>query len=232
MKYLLVLICLISVFLIAAVITPDMTPGGFVFKNQDQSVYFGDKENGNYTRIEADGTIVFVGSAGVWDDIRIETSNLRSGGTPPSYAAMPDGIYGVRFDDASVEEVYGNFELPHGYKENSNLEVHIHWMPSTNNTGNSNVQFLYNCAGMNGNFASTATTLSSFAKGSGDIQRHQYSQIGYINGAGKKVSDMCKFTYKRNGTASDDTGTFDMWMFDIDIHYQIDKVGSREMLNN
>jgi len=184
----------------------------------------------NYTNFESDGTMHMAGNATTWEDIVIHASNLRTGSTTPTYADTGDGIYATRFDNAATQDIYGDFETRHSYKENTNLEVHIHWQPSTTNTGNANTQFLYNCANDNSNFSSTVSSFTTLVQGKGDGLRHQYSTLGTINGSLLKIGAICRFSFKRNGTAGDDDATFDMWLYNIGVHFEQDTLGSRQII--
>ena len=80
----------------------------------------------DYSQFEADGTLKFNGAATVYNDIIINAGNLRGGGTPPSFLAFQNNIWQVCFQNSVSDIVYGSFELPHGYMEGTDLEVHLH----------------------------------------------------------------------------------------------------------
>ena len=53
------------------------------------NVKFGDASN--YSTFEADGTLLMVGNATVWDDLRVPLSEPSTGETKPSWAKFPYG---------------------------------------------------------------------------------------------------------------------------------------------
>ena len=69
------------------------------------------------------------------------TPLVKAGGaSAPDDVAYTIGGVGVTrysFDGGNTEErISGSFEIPHDYKPGGTIEVHIHWLPSTNGTGN------------------------------------------------------------------------------------------------
>ena len=96
--------------------------GGAVGNGTDQS-YF-----------ESDGTLRFDGTATVWNDAFVDALSLTGGATdPPVFAAFQNGVYGRRFDNATVMSAHGTIELPHDYKEGTAIDLHVHWSPTTTN---------------------------------------------------------------------------------------------------
>ena len=98
----------------------------------------GDISGGNYTEFEADGTMVAIGDATCWDDIALGSGALGAGASAPDLININNsGIYLYGFAGAAtIEQLYGSFEVPHNYKEGTDLIPHIHWLTTTTNTGN------------------------------------------------------------------------------------------------
>jgi len=163
----------------------------------------------------------------VYNDIIIQASNLRpSGTTPPAFDAFQDSIYAIKFENAQTDIVYGAFEIPHDYKENTDLEVHIHWSPSSTDTGDCVFSFKYSIAGMNGTFGSEATKTFTQA-GSGTVNKHQYvSGNTVIAGSGITIGTIIAFALSR---PTGDAFTGEAWVHSIGIHYQCDTLGSRQI---
>lgn len=69
-----------------------------------------------------------------WDDWRWGGRARSGGGTVPSFAAINGtAIYGYLF--ANGDELhYPEMQLPHDYKEGTDLVPHIHWVPTTSAT--------------------------------------------------------------------------------------------------
>lgn len=181
----------------------------------------------NNTTFEPDGTLVLNGAATVYNDLMTSVINLRGGVTPPTFAVFQNGVYANRFDDANTHIVYGSVEIQHDYKEGTDLEVHIHWSPSTTNTGNARFTFEYTVSNMStGTFGAT-TTLAQVQAGSGTINKHQYLSIGVISGTGRKIGDVIAFALTRTGSDVLDTFTGNAFIHQLGVHYECDAMGSR-----
>ena len=85
-------------------------------------------------------------AAEVWDDLRVAASAVRVpavGG--PDWAQVSDtgkgstGIFSLFFSPTAEESVYFPAQLPHGYKQGSDIEFHVHWMPEVTDGATSNV---------------------------------------------------------------------------------------------
>lgn len=182
----------------------------------------------NYSEFEADGTLKFNGDATVWNDIIITVSNLRPGQTPPVFAAFMGGIYGFRFDAGVTDEVHGAFEIPHDYKEGSNLIVHCHYSPTTINTGNIVFGFEYSY-GTNGQvFTNTLTVTNPPIAALGVVNLVSRTDIVTLTGMGFKVGDIIAFRFFRQNGGTD-TFTGNVFVHSIGVHYESDTMGSRQI---
>jgi hypothetical protein len=183
----------------------------------------------NYTSFEPDGTIVLNGSATVWNDAFVDGLSLVGGATdPPVFAAFMGTVFGRRFDDAKVSSAHGTLEVPHDYKEGTAIDVHIHWSPTTTNTGNCQWGFEYTIANINGTFGATTTPTPVVQAGSGVIAKHQMLDIAQISGTGRKISDVICFRIFRDGNALPDSFTGNAFLHRIALHYECDTLGSRQ----
>jgi len=61
---------------------------------------FGDVTGGNYSKFEADGTLVFYGDATVWEDLRISATTTTTGGSNPA-------PFGQLIDDGNAVPIAG-----------------------------------------------------------------------------------------------------------------------------
>jgi len=162
----------------------------------------------------------------VYDDIIIQAYNLRGGTTPPTYGAFQDSIFGVSFINTQTDIVYGSFEIPHTYKEGTALEAHLHWSPSSTDTGSCVWNFNYSIANpITGTFG-TETLITMTQAGDGTVNKHQYvSGNNTIPGTGRLVGDICVFALSR---PAGDSFTGNAFLHSIGVHYQIDTLGSRQ----
>jgi hypothetical protein len=165
----------------------------------------------------------------VWDDIIILPNNMRGGTTPPSWATVfKDGVYQMCFVNGQSDEVYGSFELPHDYKEGTALYPHLHWSPSSTDTGNCVFTVVYSIAIVNGVFGTTSTALSFTQAGAGVALTNQLiDSSAVIAGTGRKIGDIIVFRLAR---PTGDAFTGDAFLHSFGVHYEIDTMGSRQRL--
>jgi len=160
----------------------------------------------------------------VYDDIIIQAANLRVGTTPPTFATFQDSIYGIKFINAQTDIVYGAFEIPHDYKEGTDLTIHLHWSPDSTDTGNCVWDMRYTIAAVNGTFGSEVTRSFTQA-GSGTINAHQLVNANaVISGSGVVIGTIIAFALSR---PAGDAFTGDAFLHSVGVHYQIDTMGSR-----
>jgi len=199
----------------------------------------------NYTEIEPDGTVKFVGEATVWDDLRVPvTSTKLQGSKDPDFAVAYDnaggtsqGVFTYFFDKATEEEVYFSAQLPHGYKEGTDIIAHVHWYPVANGVSGRTVswglEYLWtNTGGVNGNtvivYANDTTSEDAVLL----ANKHYLTNFAALSGTGKEISSMllCRIFRDATGAGLTDNYDNDVGLIEIDFHYEIDTAGSREVL--
>lgn len=187
---------------------------------------FGD--SGNYAHFEADGTLVFEGNATVWVDSAIEATALAKGASSPDMVLVNDtNIYLYGYDGQAINEsMYGSLEIAHDYKEGTDRYPHVHWMATTDDTGD--VTWILETAVFNGSGCKghVTTTVTDAAAGAWIAVR---SDFPAINGTNIKIGDQLIFSLSRTPAISSDTYTHDAVVTSIGAHYQVDMLGSREM---
>jgi hypothetical protein len=179
----------------------------------------------DYSEFEADGTLKFNGAAVVWDDIIISPFNLRPGGSAPGFTAITTNIYALSFINGNTDIVYGTFELPHCYKEGTDIDIHVHWAPSSTDTGDCVWSFVYSIQNMNGGAFPGEQTISITQAGGGVAKAHQFADgASNIPGGTHKIGTVVVFSLSR---PAGDSFTGDAWLLSVGAHYQKDTVGSR-----
>ena len=202
-------------------------------------VKFGNIATGDYTEIEADGTIELIGDATVWDDIRIVPGAFDLPGTSdPALVAYTPGGSGTAtklWEFQKDDIVTFTIQLPHGYKLGSTVYAHAHWTPGPR--GNEETTALvgwkldYSWADINGAFGSMLSADLKDACTSTD-HAHLMTPDVALTGSGAGASSMMLCNFKRTDTGTDDTwagtssGELPM-LCEIDFHYEISLIGSR-----
>ena len=199
----------------------------------------------NYVEIEPDGTVKFVGDATVWDDLRVPAILTKLGGSKnPDLAKAYDdaggtsqGVFTYFFDKATEEELYFAAQLPHGYKEGSDIVAHVHWFPVANGVSGRTVswglEYLWtNMADVSGNtvIVYANDTIQEDAVLLAD--KHYLTNFAALSGTGKTISSMllCRIFRDATGAGLTDDYDNDVGLLEIDFHYEIDTAGSREVL--
>lgn len=175
----------------------------------------------------------------VWDDIKVPPGSFDRPGVndPTTVLYYPNGgaigvlLYEFQIDDYACFSV----QMPHGYKEGSDIYAHIHWTPGDRgNEESGNIvgwKLDYSWANINSAFTDMQTLdLSDACDGTDHL--HQKTPEAAISGAAKGVSSMLVCNVRRTDTGADDTwvsilpGELPL-LLEIDFHYQIDTIGSR-----
>jgi hypothetical protein len=169
----------------------------------------------------------------VYNDANVGGLVLRTGGTAPGVVQWKDndgdntGIYTVGFDDG--DQGSGSIEVPHDYKEGTDLVFHIHYGINDAPTGTDQIRFdlIYNVQ-RDGTTFVDATTIDS-ADVAVDTQ-YKTGRIDFtaITGTTFKIGDQFNFTIKRT-TAVGDAYAGDVLTQTLGFHYQTDTMGSRSI---
>ena len=189
----------------------------------------------HYLEIEEDGTLVLHGNATVWDDLRVPAQNtkLTPSKSEPAFEELVDGLYVMKFNisNADDESIHFIAQMPHGYKEGSDIYPHIHWCPDSTNTGNVRWQFEYVIANIDGVFASSAISETITEAADGIQHKHQLVSFSPIDGAGLTISHIlvCRLTRLSTSDAAD-TFTGNACFLEFDFHFEKDTIGSRQEL--
>lgn len=187
----------------------------------------------------------------VYDDIRVPLERgALAGGNNPTFTKFKDngagsaGVFAYSFSDQAIagneEELFFSVQLPHNYKEGTDLKPHIHWTPAVSGAADQFVKWglEYTIANMNGTFGNTGIITSdassaSTATTSGDSTltagKGYLTEIGTISGSGVQISAMLICRVFRNSSHADDDLAQAAFGFEVDFHHQIDTLGSRQL---
>lgn len=201
----------------------------------DGGLRIGDSSAGaptNYTKFESDGTLVFNGTATVFNDANVGAMML----TLPA-ASQPDevqfkdeagadtGVYSWGF--AIGEKVSGAIEIPHDYKDGTNLTFHVHWQGITapaGGTDNVKWQLTYTVA----HLTDTLNAVTTIVKEDAYTTQYAFARTDFaaITGTDFDIGDQFLFTLTRIAASADDYAG-DAIVATVGFHYECDTVGSR-----
>jgi hypothetical protein len=165
-----------------------------------------------------------------WDDLRVPMQNTRINPTKsePAFEEWIDGIYAYRFeaDNDAEESLHFSAQIPHGYAEGTALRPHLHWAPSSTDTGDVVWEFEYVYASVDETFQSSAINSTKTQAAGGVADHHQLVEFDPIPGDQLRISAMIHCRLTRLGDDGDDTFTGDAIPLEFDFHYQKDSDGS------
>jgi hypothetical protein len=184
------------------------------------------------TEFLSDGTQVLNGEATVWKDSNFGAISLGTGASAPDRIAWRGGDIQTRaFDgNAILEQVYWGDEIQHDYKDGTDLVVHIHWAPVNANAGD--VKWFVDYTVEEGGNISSGT-LSVVSTAPGVAWQEQRVDIGTISGTGVTFGHQLGFRLYRDPSDAEDTyGSDAAISFTVGYHYEIDRIGSRNITSN
>lgn len=185
----------------------------------------------------------------VWDDLRVALGAGSTGASNPPTATqfMDDGsssigVFAFEFGDVTAineNQMFFNAQLPHRYKQGTDLGAHIHWSPVSSGAAGEFVKWglEYTWVNIDGTFgnttiitsdASAAGTATTSGDASLTTKKHYITALGTISGSGKNISSMLICRVFRNSSHADDDLAAGAWAFEVDFHFEIDTMGSRQ----
>jgi len=192
----------------------------------------------------------------LWEDLRVNAGAIRPGGNSPTWgtvaanAPFNGNLNRWWFDWNAVheDEVEFEAELPHNYKEGTNIECHVHWVPEAGAGANACVKWglEYTWANQGSTFPATTTIYTDATDDSTQtvqaenlvVSRH-YVSVFEVDGVGvhgdpavidgtepKTMSSSIVCRLFRNTSHADDDYNDEAGLLHVDFHYQVDGPGS------
>lgn len=184
-----------------------------------------------------------------WDDIRVPISATKNGGSKdPGFevfkrdtAGTSQGVFIYWFDAAAEEELYFAVQMPHGWNRTA-ISPHVHWTPKTTADGTPAGQKVkwgleYTWAEIGADYPVTQIiTTDAHTPADADVVagRHYLSAFPDIEPSASTdgISSMLICRIFRDATdATNDTYEHDAGLLEIDFHYQMDQMGSKQELS-
>lgn len=168
-----------------------------------------------------------------FDDLRVPvTATKLYGSKEPTFDLFVEdgvsshGVFTFWFDSEGEEELYFTVQLPHGWKEGSNLYPHVHWV-SLKDLNETKVKWSleYSWANVGAFFPMTQIISSTTIYGPNidpKAYQHFITDIGVIEGQGKKISSMLVCRIFRAAEDEDDTFSAEAGLLEIDFHIEMD----------
>ena len=175
----------------------------------------------------------------VWNDLLINSALFK-------FAGSSDPVWGTWTIDskdfqvlqfANNDEIFFSCQLPHTYKEGTDIDAHVHWTPRGRGAAESGKYVGWKldvswCNINDGTF-SAVTTIDMTDTCTGTNDYHEVSAgSAKLSGIGKKISSMLICRLYRDDSGSDAwVGTSNPnspALLQFDFHHEIDSMGSRQ----
>jgi len=168
-----------------------------------------------------------------WDDLRFPAQAINPAGAiaaptvDTTLTAFPGTLI---FSGSQINIITGIAQLPHAWKEGTDLHPHIHWQKVAADAEELAVQWQFKTRVSNvGGVWSEWTSWGNVISEIGDPHasgNHVMSSFPVIDMEGRTVSCLVAWQIQRVGTDDAYNGT--ARLFEFDIHYQVDSLGSTE----
>lgn len=180
----------------------------------------------NYSYFDSNGTLTQYGEATTWTDALSPIVVQANASQAPSW----DATYMQYFfhNDILVQQdfVFVQIQLPHSYKNGSDIECHVHWAPSSTNTGDVNFSLQYSFVPFGGTYSLPYKQISTKQAGSGVAMKSQIMSFPDINGSGMTASGVLVGKLMRESASLSDSFTGDAYVTYFDCHFEQDKLGT------
>jgi hypothetical protein len=207
----------------------------------DGVLYLGGTTNG--VKIGKGGELTLLGTATVWEDLRVPvTSTTKGGSKDPGFevfktnGAGSQGVFTYWFDKNAEEELYFTVQFPHSW-DATPIYPHVHWVPKSADAGGTETVewgLEYTWVNIDGTYGDTTIVYAKSASGLTTAYKHILTSFTAITpGAGTQdgISSMMVCRIFRNATdAVDDTYDDDAGLLEFDIHYAMNTMGSKTEL--
>jgi hypothetical protein len=144
----------------ASVTVVDGFRGSWITDGYHAENIFGDYVAGNYSKFEADGTLVYYGAATQFEDIGFPLIVKTTGVGRPTYATYSGTLESLRWAINDVAQAVDN-EIPHAHKNSSAMTWHVHFYTAVQDASNRYLKWEIAYTGSNYNVASPAETVIS-----------------------------------------------------------------------
>jgi hypothetical protein len=196
---------------------------------------FGDVTGGDYTEIEADGTIRFHGDASVFrDEIHTLLHQSKNNASARIVDNIAEGSLTYKNNATVADYAIMSIQLNHDRKNGADVYPHLHWWQTTINMPNWLLEYRWqrNAEAKVTEWTELAHTTNAFLWVSGTI--NQITRFGSITPpSGDGVSDILQIRLSRDVAAAStiytvaETSPVNQDAVSLDVHIEIDTIGSR-----
>lgn len=169
-----------------------------------------------------------------WRDLTVVATAAGVGGAAPGVGTMtPNGYRTYYFADSALDELFFCFHPNHDYRPATDIYFHVHWSPSTTNTGVADFKVDYSYAPMQSTGPvytafPAIQTISLAQAGGGTAWAHQVAESNAFQPTNFETDGLliCRLYRDARVTNGNDTGTFDAYILTADIHYEASQLAT------
>lgn len=200
----------------------------------DSAIYVGGQTAATASVAITDSGIELRGAAAFWQDLAIGSIAMRPGVSAPTLATSgaAGGLRSYGFATNATNEIEFTAQTQHGMAETA--DIHIHWMPTTTDTGHVVWGFEYSVAPIESAMRTVDTLWSDVSgadtgsdAGGTAWKAHMSHFDGDIYFPTNSISNIIICRVFRFGTHADDTYPEPAQMLSIDFHVKYRRLGSR-----
>jgi len=133
--------------------------------------------------------------------------------------------FGDAFSPSSNEELFLIAQMPHSYKEGTDIFPHWHWIVTNSDSGDVVWCIEYTWANINDEFDFVSGDYCVVDSTTNASNIHLMTPHLVLNGTNKTASSIINARLYRNATDPRDTYTSDAYLLEFDIHYKIGRLG-------
>lgn len=164
-----------------------------------------------------------------WDDIATPATSFANGVAAPDLTAWNNTLAEIPcFTGLGITNDYvsGSFEMPHSWKEGSEIEFHLHHAKSTTGAGNYTFRFQYLIMNVSGGYSKFGETNNTYTGAAqwvdtlSDLTPVNVDMTGFVTGTN------VIFYLARTQGATNDTYADCVGVKQVSAHFQMDSPGS------
>jgi hypothetical protein len=161
-------------------------------------------------------------------EVALASVKAPASGTPAWTALLGSEV--PAFSKSATNVLYFTGQINHDYKENTQVEFHIHLTHPRAVAGNSTWQFTYSWANITSTFPTQNTIKINCTSPTGATtvaNRHDMCSFGMLAPTSANVSSVLLCSISRLGGDAGDNYDDVVYGVSADFHYQVDTMGSR-----
>jgi hypothetical protein len=174
----------------------------------------------------------------VWDDLRVSAGNAKLAGTrDPAFQQFRDdgsgstGVYALMFTYEAIEnnqkEIFFEIQMPHTWAEGTPVIPHVHFSPTTTDTGTVRWGLEYTVASVGETFPTTTTVYAERTIDSADQYGHRIpASFGELDFSDHLISAVMMGRIFRNSNHANDDLNAAVAFISFDLHIQVNTLGS------